>query len=473
MDALGHRRLGNWGVRNMAIVALSRETGDLRPFTASGGAQGRPDPVAIVESLLRAKVMHDYFLYEKQGETRITWGCLGQVSVSADRVSLEWDGAPARSEPALDPFGQVESLLRSLPISGWTAYGYLAFDMAKYYYPYRRTINGPLLQFVIPRFELRITPGAVSILCVDEQGAADEAARIAGLINKAVREASPIPTSPALAFEDRQDYCKKVETLTSAIRDGALQKAILSRSARLPGTLDLLGTYDASSRVNNASRSYCFRMGDVGAVGFSPEILLEGDGRGLVTTNPLAGTRPRGTDEREDGRMLSELFTDAKEVKEHALSVLLVQEEMGSVCSPDTVRVYDFMNVKKFRCVQHLSTRVSGYLDPRRNLWDAIRALFPGVTVSGISKSAALQWISDMETEPRGIYGGGVGWVDSRGRADIAIAIRSAFQYGDTVLLNAGAGIVAESVPESEYTESVNKMNTMLSQIVLSRSQVA
>ena len=132
------------------------------------------------------------------------------------------------------------------------------------------------------------------------------------------------------------------------------------------------------------------------------------------------------------------------------------------------------MNVKKFRCVQHLSTRVSGYLDPRRNLWDAIRALFPGVTVSGISKSAAaLQWIQRYGNRAarhlrRGAWGGSNSW----GRADIAIAICSAFQYGDTALLNAGAGIVAESVPESEYIESVNKMNTMLKpDRSLSRSQ--
>jgi salicylate synthetase len=260
-----------------------------------------------------------------------------------------------------------------------------------------------------------------------------------------------------------------VETLTGAIRAGALQKAILSRCARVPGALDLLGTYTASAQVNNAARSYCFRMDDVAGVGFSPEILLESDGRGLVTTNPLAGTRPRGADEREDEGIRGELFTDAKEVKEHALSVLLAQEEIASVCEPDSVRVYDFMEVKRFRCVQHLSSRVSGRLSPGKTLWDALGAVFPGVTVSGISKARALQWISDLEPEARGIYGGAVGWIDSSGRSDLAIAIRSAFQYGNTVHLNAGAGIVAESMPEREYIESVNKMNTMLSRVVLHR----
>ena len=235
----------------------------------------------------------------------------------------------------------------------------------------------------------------------------------------------------------------------------------------LPGPLDLLGTYASSSMVNNAHRSYCFRLGDVGGVGFSPEILMEANGRGRVATNPLAGTRPRGADEARDAEIRGELFTDPKEVKEHALSVLLAQEEIASVCDPASVRVHDFMEVKKFRCVQHLSSRVSGKLAPGRTLWDALRVLFPGVTVSGIPKAPALRWISESEAEPRGIYAGAVGYVDERGRADLAIAIRSAFQYGRTVHLNAGAGIVAESKPDFEYIESVNKMNTMLSQIVL------
>lgn len=434
--------------------------------------RGPIDACDVAEDLVRAGITRDFFLYEKQGETRIGCDCLAKVSVTADQVLLEVDGDTVRSEPARDPFKQVESFLGSLPFSNWTAFGYAAFDLARFYHPYDQAIDRPLLQFVVPRFEVRVDSGSVGLHSFDDSCSDNLMKIVLERIANPSHRKSPKPTPPVLAFEDRKDYCDKVQALTSAIRGGVLQKAILSRRARIQGLMDYFGTYK-SARVNHASRSYCFRIDDMGAVGYSPEILIEANGRGLVTTNPLAGTRPRGTDAGDDDRMWGELFTDAKEVKEHALSVLLVQEEMGSVCTKSSVRVFDFMEVKKFRCVQHLSSRVSGQLEGGRSFWDAFRVLFPGVTVSGISKSEALRWISDVEGEPRGIYGGGVGWVDSQGRADIAIAIRSAFQYGQSVHLNAGAGIVAESVPDREYTESVNKMNTMLSQIVMSNDRVA
>lgn len=186
-----------------------------------------------------------------------------------------------------------------------------------------------------------------------------------------------------------------------------------------------------------------------------------------MITNPLAGTRPRSDSLEQDEQFNRELFTDAKEVKEHALSIWLAQDELSEFCLPHTVRVFDFMQVKQYRWVQHLSSRLGGQLQPGKTLWDALKVLFPGITVSGIDKQRALVWIDRLEQEPRGIYAGGIGWVDSRDMADLAIAIRSAYQYGDAVYLNAGAGIVAESIPQNEYLESVNKMNTMLTNLVL------
>ena len=161
------------------------------------------------------------------------------------------------------------------------------------------------------------------------------------------------------------------------------------------------------------------------------------------------------------------MLRDAKEVKEHSLSIWLAQREIASLCLPETVQISNNMEVKKYRCVQHLSSQVGGCLKPEHTLWDALKVLFPGITVSGIDKAQALEWIDRLEDEPRGIYAGGIGWVDSNNTADLAIAIRSVYQYGDSIYLNAGAGIVAESVPQKEYMESVNKMNTMLTNIVL------
>ena len=194
---------------------------------------------------------------------------------------------------------------------------------------------------------------------------------------------------------------------------------------------------------------------------------MEVDQGRTVVTNPLAATRPRGQNGEADRRLENELFTDAKEVKEHALSIWHAQTELDSVCVPGTVQIFNFMEVKKYRCVQHLSSRVGGQLKPGNTLWDALKVLFPGVTVTGINKPQALDWINRLENEARGVYAGGIGWVDSNGLADLAIAIRSVYQYGDTICLNAGAGIVAESNTQNEYIESVNKMNTMLTNLVL------
>ena len=140
---------------------------------------------------------------------------------------------------------------------------------------------------------------------------------------------------------------------------------------------------------------------------------------------------------------------------------------MTSVCRLETVKIIDFMQVKRYRYVQHLSSQLMGKLQPDKTLWDAIKALFPAVTVSGIEKSQAIEWIDLLEEEPRGLYAGGLGWINSQGQVDLAIPIRSACQYHDQVYLNAGAGIMAESIPEQEALECLSKMNTMLQNLVL------
>ena len=150
----------------------------------------------------------------------------------------------------------------------------------------------------------------------------------------------------------------------------------------------------------------------------------------------------------EDTRLKGELFTNGKEVKEHSLSAWSAQNEITSLCTPESVKIFDFMEVKKYRCVQHLSSRVGGQLLPGNTLWDALKVLFPGITVSGIEKQEALEWIDRLEDEPRGIYAGGIGWIDSNGTADIALAIRSVYQYGNKIHLNAGAGIVSVKTTE-------------------------
>jgi len=418
------------------------------------------DPQSLLQNLLDIGLFSNYMLYQSDRETRIAGNALANIAVSTETITCNCMGQ-TQSYSVTDPLKQVEAVLASLPIENWTAYGYVGFDITRFYSSYSKAIEQPLLQFFIPETELHITEKGIRIRSVKPLMKIIEALAI----DRPLRSYTATP--PVVDFADREHYQTQVRKLIQAIQEGKLHKAILARSVKVKGKMDLLGTYCLGSQSNNSARSYCLHMDNVSAVGFSPEILMTVDGDHKVITNPLAGTRPRSQNLEEDQQLNGELFTDAKEVKEHALSIWLAQDEINSVCDPNTVRVFDFMEVKKYRCVQHLSSRVGGELKTDKTLWDALKILFPGITVSGIDKQSALAWIDRLESEPRGLYAGGIGWVDSQGTADLAIAIRSAYQYDDCIYFNAGAGIVSESVPETEYLESVNKMNTMLTNLVL------
>ncbi|NER81859.1 MAG: salicylate synthase, partial [Leptolyngbya sp. SIO1D8] len=409
----------------------------------------RREPTVVLQNLLQAGIFSKYVMYEQQNEVRIAGNELAKVTVSQDTVSLKGLDK-SYSEPASDPFKQVGELLGSLPIENWTAYGYVGFDIVGFYSSYSKAIKQELLYFLIPETELRFT----------QEGVYVRSARSLDQIRNLLLMDSQLPdyvlTDLKFDFADREIYQDRIKTLITAIQQGELHKAIISRPLKLSGDLDLLGTYVAGSKVNNSARSYCLDFGSVRTVGFSPETLVEVYQDRSVVTNPLAGTRPRGEKQQEDMRLRSELFTDAKEVKEHALSIWLAQSEIDSICLPGTAQVFNFMEVKQYRTVQHLSSRVGGVLKPGNTAWDALKVLFPGITVSGIDKQQALEWIDRLEAEPRGIYAGCIGWIDSSGTVDLAISLRSVYQYDNDIYLNAGAGIVAESVPQMEYMESVN-----------------
>ncbi|MBW4677065.1 MAG: salicylate synthase [Desmonostoc geniculatum HA4340-LM1] len=419
----------------------------------------KKNPIVVLQNLLQAGIISNYVMYEGKNEVRIAGNELVKVTVSQDFVSLKTIDN-SYSEPVSEPLQQVEKMLSSLLIENWTAYGYIAFDIARFYSSYSKAIPQELLYFLIPETELRFTQEGIYV----RRTKSIEQIREILLIDSQLPDYTP--ASLTVNSAESEIYQERIKNLIDAIQRAELHKAIISRSLKITNDLDILGTYVLAAKANNSARSYCLKLGDVSAVGFSPETLMEVYEDGSIVTNPLAGTRPRGETLEEDSRFSRELFTDAKEVKEHALSVWLAQSEMSSLCLPGTVQIFNFMEVKKYRCVQHLSSKVGGQLKPGNTLWDALKVLFPGITVSGIDKAQALEWIERLENEPRGIYAGSIGWVDSNGTADLAIAIRSVYQYGNCISLNAGAGIVAESIPEKEYMESVNKMNTMLTNLV-------
>ncbi len=422
---------------------------------------GELDPLLVLQQLIDAGFLSDYLLYQNHQEVRIAANPLATVTVDPQTITIHYQGH-THTHGVNDPLKQVEAGLGDLPIDNWTAYGYISFDFAGFYYSYSKVLQQPLLYFFVPKTEIYIRPHEILIKTIESVSTLKEI-----LSQDFPKKSYSISQNLAKFLPDSQQYIHQVTCLKEAIIQGKLQKAILSRSIKFKQELDIINTYKLGIQQNHDHRSYCFQLGDFRAVGFSPEALLEIQSKQQVFINPLAGTRPRSDDLAEDTRLRQELFTNAKEVKEHALSIWHIQQEMNGVCQPDTVKIQDFMQVKRYRYVQHLSSQVVGELQPNKTLWDAIKALFPAVTVSGIQKSQAIAWIDRLEDEPRGLYAGGLGWINSQGQVDLAIPIRSACQYQDQVYLNAGAGIMAESIPEQEADECLSKMNTMLKNLVL------
>jgi anthranilate synthase component 1 len=262
----------------------------------------------------------------------------------------------------------------------------------------------------------------------------------------------------------RDAYIRAVEVAKEAIASGEAIQVVLARrqSFELPTDpatgrpLDGIALYRALRRVNPSPYLFFVRTPSFEVVGASPELLLQVEGDRL-TTHPIAGTRPRGADEREDQLLAEQLQRDPKERAEHIMLVDLGRNDLGRVSRPGTVTVSKYMEVEKYSHVLHLVSHVEGRLKPDLDALDALRAVFPAGTLSGAPKVRAMQLIAAAEGERRGLYGGAVGYLGYDGNLDTAITIRSAVLREGQAHVHTGAGIVAGSVPEKEFEETEHK----------------
>jgi anthranilate synthase component 1 len=262
----------------------------------------------------------------------------------------------------------------------------------------------------------------------------------------------------------RDEYIHAVEVAKEAIAAGEAIQVVLARRQSFdlptdPATgerLDGIGLYRALRRVNPSPYLFFVRTPAFEVVGASPELLLQVEGDKL-TTHPIAGTRPRGKDAREDELLAEQLQRDPKERAEHVMLVDLGRNDLGRVARPGTVTVSKYMEVERYSHVLHLVSHVEGRLRPDMDALDALRAVFPAGTLSGAPKVRAMQLIAAAEGERRGLYGGAVGYLGYDGNLDTAITIRSAVLKDGQAHIHTGAGIVAGSVPESEFEETEHK----------------
>ncbi|HXV22200.1 MAG TPA: anthranilate synthase component I family protein, partial [Desulfuromonadales bacterium] len=214
--------------------------------------------------------------------------------------------------------------------------------------------------------------------------------------------------------------------------------------------------YRALRTINPSPYMFFLRFGETLVIGASPEVLVRKEGE-LVEVRPIAGTRPRGADTDEDLRLEHDLLADPKECAEHIMLVDLGRNDLGRVCRTGTVEVSELMVVERYSHVMHIVSNVRGLLEGGRDAFDVFRATFPAGTLSGAPKIRAMQIIDELEPVRREIYGGAVGYFSFSGNMDMAIAIRTLVVQGERIYLQAGAGIVADSDPQAEHQETLNK----------------
>ncbi|GBD20346.1 Anthranilate synthase component 1 [bacterium HR28] len=260
---------------------------------------------------------------------------------------------------------------------------------------------------------------------------------------------------------DRATYVAMVERAKEYIAAGDIIQVVLSQRQELETGAHPFTIYRALRRINPSPYMYFLRLGEDALVGASPEMLVRVDDRQLFT-HPIAGTRRRGPTPEEDAALAEELVADEKERAEHIMLVDLARNDIGRVARPGTVRVPRLMAVERYSHVMHLVSEVTGSLRDDLSALDALRSCFPAGTVSGAPKIRAMEIIAELESEQRGPYAGAVGYVDFSGNLDTAITLRTIVMRGRHAYLQAGAGIVADSIPEREHQECHHKMRALV-----------
>jgi salicylate synthase len=425
---------------------------------------------ALIENIISHVFSTDqFFLYndKRKNEIRIAGRSVEELFLEKNTESGSYEISVestfpdrTRSYPLeKDPLKQIGAVLKDIPLPDAYAYGYVTFDMVQFYHSYKKEGSIPIAHFFVPSLEVIIANDTIKVKSLAKSHIETVRSVISDL--KPIGSFKKPDPSILMKFSDHdhENYKSSVRSLVQDIKGGKLEKAIISRARwALDASLDMLSTY-RSAFTDIAARDFCFSFGrSVACIGISPEpMVIVGDGK--VTVTPLAGTRGRAEDPIEDARLTEELHTDRKEQYEHLISVMEVNKEMRKTCLPETVEVCPIAEVQFYRTVQHLASTLRGNMRPGCDAWDCLREHAPAVTVSGVSKGAAIEAIDQYEPESRGIYSGSVGWVSCDGQtADFAIAIRGVFQNEKGVKLQAGAGIVELSTDKYELKETIKKM---------------
>jgi len=447
-------------------------------------------PVSLFKNIY--KNIGPVFLFESvEGGER--WGRYSFMGVSASRhiriyrdfIAMEDNGLVEKVLHHHQPLNVLRNYMKrfkpaciaGLPRFWGGLVGYMTYEMVSFFesIPNRLSENSPLAHFILPDKLLIFDNVHHTLLCIvisfaDGEKDAAEAYKKANFRMESMLE--EIKMNPGKSLKKFDSFCAEDYQLTAQLKedifrsqvdkvkkyiyDGEVIQTVISQPFICKKLPDLLSLYRAQRFVNPSPYLFFLHLDNLVLVGSSPETMVRLD-KGIATLRPIAGTRPRGKNEQEDRAYANDLLKDEKERAEHLMLVDLGRNDLGRVAKTGTVQVTDLMVVERYSHVMHMVSSICCDLKSDCDAWDLIFSTFPNGTLSGAPKVRAMEIIAELEQEPRGAYGGAVGYISFEGNMDMAITIRTACIENKRLTVRAGAGIVADSDAEKERIETVNK----------------
>ncbi|MFH1478176.1 MAG: anthranilate synthase component I [Candidatus Omnitrophota bacterium] len=459
------------------------------------------DLLTPVSSFLKIKDGFSYLLESVEGEEKIArFSFIGMdpsiiFKSKGNKIELKRSGKK-KSFNTASPLREIEKLMRDfkpakvkgLPRFWGGLVGYMGYDIVRFFedIPDKNidTINAPESMFMMADSHIIFDHSTHKIKVVSNAYIKDKRSKkdIEELYNKAVKKIdciikkldSPLPKETLrkktakhhkiVSNVTKSEFERSVKKAKTYIRSGDIIQVVLSQRFQTQLKCSPFEVYRALRSLNPSPYMYYLNFDDIKLIGSSPELLVRCENK-VVETRPIAGTRPRGKNEEEDKAFEEELLEDKKERAEHVMLVDLGRNDIGRVSKAGSVEVSTFMSVEKYSHVMHIVSNCVGKLSDDKNAFDVLEATFPAGTVSGAPKIRAMEIIDELENVKRSSYAGAVGYFSFSGNMDTCINIRTIFVKGKSAYIQAGAGIVADSVPEREYHETVNKAKAMLKAI--------
>lgn len=444
-------------------------------------------PVSLLQKLYDEK--GPVFLFEsvEGGERWGRYSFIGasermMISIFPDHIRIRENGVCRTIEHGNAPFPVLRkemSRFMPAPVEGLPRFwgglvGYLCYEMVSFFekIPNHLPKDEPLASFILPD-ELLVFDNVKNTLLIVSIAFPENGMDPEKEYEKAVsriNERLAITSKPSGIYGKKVfsgenilnpvwssgRYEEMVRTTKEYIHEGEIIQAVISQPFEASDAPDLLSLYRAQRFINPSPYLFFLHLDDVALVGSSPETMVRLESR-VASLRPIAGTRQRGKNEKEDRLLADDLLKDEKERAEHLMLVDLGRNDLGRVAETGSVEVTDLMVVERYSHVMHLVSSIRSDLRPDCDAWDLLQAAFPAGTLSGAPKVRAMEIIAQLEKEPRGPYGGCVGYISFHGNMDMAITIRTAVAAKGKLIVRAGAGIVADSVPETENQETINK----------------